>query len=389
MQARSAVGGLWWRFSLVLLLSIKLSLGLRVPRVDHPDEIWTLDVIQRSYGEIITFILGNDNHPPLYYLVIKAWSTIAGDGIGSVRLLSFLFGLLTLLLFALFRHRCRPIAFVAPLLLLATNPLFTYYSATIRPYAFLVFLAALATLSSMALRSERPGCHELQSAEDNPRRRAALQILFYGSCLLLGLTHYYGLLYAMILMVWEFWERRISVSRRPAIIVAALLFIWPLTQVLFGSLNEQIKANDWVNVVPVVSTLNNFLMGLFPSLVVSRQPPFLFSLGLMLCLGSLFLAQKSTLQQFGWNRMGEFLQNDVTYLLSSLIIIFAASMAIDLRVPFSTPYYFLVGLPAMALLFGFWLRWLRGRLGLLPASVLIATVALTQSALTQLRLLAP
>lgn len=389
MPARRAVEGPWWRLSLVLLLSVKLSSGLRVPRVDHPDEIWTLDVIRRSYAGIIAFILGNDNHPPLYYLVIKAWSSIAGVSIDSVRLLSFLFGLLTLLSFALFRLRHRPLAFVAPLLLVATNPLFTYYSATIRPYALLVFLATLATLSSLALRSDRPASEERPSVADHHARRTALQILFFASCLLLGLTHYYGLLYAMILMVWDFWERRLSVSRLPSIIVAALLCLWPLTQFLFGSLNEQIKANDWVNVVPVISTFNNFLMGLFPSLLLSRQPPFLFSIGLMLCLGTIFLSQKPKLRQVAWNRLGDVFHLDEAYLLSSLLVIIAVSTAIDLRVPFSTPYYFLVGLPAMALLFGFWLRWLRSRLGLLPAGVLLATVGLTQIALTQQRLMAP
>jgi uncharacterized membrane protein len=379
----------WWRVLIASLLSLHLSWGLRVPRVDHPDEIWSIAATQRSYGELVAFILGNDSHPPLYYLAIRVWSSVAGDSITSARVLSYLFGLLTLLLFALFHFRSRPITFVAPLLLLASNPLFTYYSATIRPYAFLVFLASAAILSSMALRFETSQQLEPQSAPSVREPRLALQILFYGACLLLGLTHYYGLLYAMILLVWDFFERRISLSRLPTIIVAALLVVWPLLQIFFGTLDKQIESNAWVNVVPVVSTLNNFFLGLFPAVVVSRQLPYLFSLGLLLCLGSILLAPKLRIQSFAWSRICSFLSGDVGYLLSGLFLVYIFSLVADINVPFSTPYYFLVGLPATALLFGFWVRWMRQRLGLLPACLFTATIVLTQLALARQRLMVP
>lgn len=389
MLARDAASGRWWRALILALSALQLSWGLRLPRIDHPDELWALAGIQRSYGQLLAYILGNDNHPPLYYVLVRAWSSVAGESISSGRLLSYLFGLLTLLLFALFHLRSRPINFVAPLLILATNPLFTYYSATIRPYALLVCLAAAAILSSMALRSHGSDAVALRSPLANPSGRLGLQILFYGSCLLLGLTHYYGLLYAMILLAWDALERRISASRLPAILVAASLLVWPLSQILFGTLDKQLESNAWVHVVPVVSTFNNFLMGLFPALVVSRTPAHVFSLGLMLCLGSLLLVPKWKPQSFAGVRIGSFVRSDVGYLLSGLLLILAASVIADLSVPFSTPYYFLVGLPAVALLFGCWVRWMGQRLGLLPASLFVASVVLTQILLTHQRLIVP
>lgn len=382
MQARDAVASRWWRFVIVGVLAWQLSWGLRIPRIDHPDELWTLAAIQGSFGQMIAHILGNDNHPPLYYVVIKVWSFMAGESIGSIRLLSYLFGLLTLLLFALFHPRSRPISFVAPLLVLATNPLLTYFSATIRPYAFLVCLGAGAILSSMALRSEA-------SHQGHQSGRLGLQVLFYGSCLLLGFTHYYGLLYAMILLAWDFLERRISFSRLPTIVVAALLVVWPLLQIFFGSLDKQLESNAWVNVVPIISTFNNFLMGLFPAVTLSRTPPHLFSLGLLLSLGSILVAPRLKPSSFGWGRILSFLKGDVGYLLSGPVLVFAASLVADLSVPFSTPYYFLVCLPAVALLVGYWVRWMRLRLGLLPASFFLASVALTQLMLTRQRFMMP
>ena len=388
-MARKAVDAPLWRILIFSLLSLYLSTGLRMPRAAHPDGIWTLEAARHSYVQLLTYILGNDSHPPLYYLAIKVWSSIAGDGISSGRVLSYLFGLLTLLLFSLFHFRSRPITFVAPLLLIATNPLFTYFSVTIRPYAFVVFLASAALLSSMALRSEDAEKRELQSVPRLHQDRRALQILFYGACLLLGLTHYYGLLYAMTLLVWDFFERRISFSRLPTIIVAALLVVWPLLQIFFGTLDKQLESNDWVNVVPVFSTLNNFLMGLFPAVVVSRQLPYVYSLGLLLCLGSILLPSKLKSQSFTWGAIRSFLVSDVGYLLFGLLVLLAFSIAADVTVPFSTPYYFIVGLPATALLFGYWVRWMRQQLNLLPACLFTATIVITQIMLTKQRLMLP
>jgi hypothetical protein len=378
----------WFRFLIVSLLALHLSWGLRVPRVGHPDELWTLRAIQGSYGQLITHILDHDNHPPLYYILIKGWTFIAGGGIGSIRVLSYLFGLLTLLLFAVFYFRSRPIGFLAPLLVLATNPLFTYFSATIRPYAFMVFLASGAILSSMALRSRTSDQVGLKSLDGLEIGRLGLQMLFYGSCFLLGLTHYYGLLYAMILLAWDLIERRISSSRLPTIMVAGMLIVWPLLQVRFGSLDNQLESNAWVNVVPVVSTLNNFLMGQFPAVVVSRTPAYLFSLGLLLCLGSILFAHRLKLQSLGWSRFVSFLRHDMGYLVTSLVLVFAASLVADLFVPFTTPYYFLVGLPAIALLFGFWVQRMHERFNPLPAALFVAAVVLTQVVLTHQQFMA-
>jgi len=387
MRARARLALHGWQALVVAVLAVQLSSGLRVPRINHPDELWSLGAIQPSYGQLITFVLGQDNHPPLYYLLIKAWSAIAGNSIASVRLLSCLFGLLTLLVFALYLRRRRPLAFIAPLLLLATNPLFSYYSATVRPYALVVLLAAVALLSSLELRSGSSGPIEPSGFEPEPHSRLWLQAIFYGSCLLLGLTHYYGLLYALILLAVEILARRINASRLPAILVASLLCVWPLLQFFFGSLDKQIEANSWVNVVPFISTSNNALMGLFPSVLLSKQPLYLFSFLLTISLFSVALAPqlREAVRQWGWLRC--FLHDDLAYLLGGLALIFAASVVADLRTPFSTPYYFLVGLPATALLFGACVGYGRTRFGAAFTMVFISAVALSQVLLAHARLM--
>ncbi|MFM7268490.1 MAG: glycosyltransferase family 39 protein [Cyanobium sp.] len=387
MRVRDLLQLRWWQPLVLAILAFQLGIGLRIPRIDHPDELWSLGAVQRSYGQLLTFVLGQDNHPPLYYLIIKAWSSIAGNNLASVRILSYLFALLTLFLFALFFRRSRPIVFVAPLLLLATNPLFTYYATMVRPYAFMVLLATLAVLSNLKLRAAIPDPLQATPLQSS-RAILSLQAVFYGSCLALGLTHYYGWLYALILLAFEFFGRRISSSRLPSIIVGSLMFIWPLLQVCFGSLDRQIESNSWVRVVPMVSTLNNALMGLFPAVLASRQPPYLFSIALLLCLATILCTPKLVCRPWdGWSWIRSAFHHPAGYLAAGLGLVYLASLGADLRIPFSTPYYFLVALPAVGILFGFAADLMRQRFGSLPLAIFLVGVTSVQLILVHQRLL--
>ena len=87
--------------------------------------------------------------------------------------------------------------------------------------------------------------------------------------MLLGLTHCYGTLYVAILLAIDAVERRFNRSRLPGIGLFSLLLIWPLYQKLFGSLEMQAESNQLVEMLLFVSTLNNFLMGNLPVILVS------------------------------------------------------------------------------------------------------------------------
>lgn len=50
---------------LLLLLLVHVSVGLRMQRVPHPDEVWTINKLLASSGQLIwVTVLKNDNHPP-------------------------------------------------------------------------------------------------------------------------------------------------------------------------------------------------------------------------------------------------------------------------------------------------------------------------------------
>jgi hypothetical protein len=373
-----------WAYALLIVLALHLSWGLRIPRVVHADERWTLAAIQESPARLIANVLLNDNHPPFYYLIHHAWSGLAGVSIPSGRLLSFAFALFTLAIFFAFHRYGRAVPLITPLLLISTNPLFTYYAATIRPYSLIVALASSATLSALVLRQGG-------EKDPDPRPMLAPRLIFFASCLALGSTHYYGTLLVFVLLGIDLLEGKIDRSRLITLICLGLLLIWPGLQLLSSTAQQQLASNSWVRVMPGVSTFNNFLLGTFPSLILARDPRLLFSLVLLTCLLATRLPWP--LQRPCWplarparQRLAAFVDSRPGYLLLVIGLVFAVSALIDCLTPFTTPYYFLVCLPAVALLFDRLGRDLQHRLGPWSAALLIAGTVASQLVLAGQRL---
>jgi uncharacterized membrane protein len=375
---------------ILAFLAGELAYGVNGISPPHPDEVWTLRVLDMPLDAISSYIFAQDNHPPLYYLVAKVWSLVIGKGIDSIRLLSCLFGGLALAAILAFACLYRRISLLVPLLLLASNPLFVHYSSTVRPYSMVVFLTALATLSGLHLRhsilAERTSIF-LPLAR-NPGR-LVLILTFYSSCLLLALTHYYGTLYALILLAWDFVETHICRRRVPPMLVALAALIWPFCHFLIGSSASQIESNSWVRVFPFVSTLNNVLMALFPVQLISVKPHFVFNLSLILVIALILRPVHARWSLPAFADLTTIMASKEAYLALPIVVLYLFSAVVDLVHPFSTPYYFLVALPSSVVLMGIILAFIRRTFSSIPAFVLLSGVVCSQLLLAHQRLLLP
>ncbi|HJY98769.1 MAG TPA: glycosyltransferase family 39 protein [Patescibacteria group bacterium] len=94
-----------------------------------------------TFTDIILKFPLTDNHPPLYYLVLRAWTQIFGFSEVSLRLPSVIFGVLTVLLVYKIAKNFTKANPIIPTLLLATSPLHIYYSQEARMYSMAAFLA--------------------------------------------------------------------------------------------------------------------------------------------------------------------------------------------------------------------------------------------------------
>ena len=119
------------------LISLNQSLWL--------DEATSALVAKMSITNIFIKFLPGDFHPPLYYLVLKYWSSIFGYSEVSLRLPSVIFGVATVYLIYLIAIKIfnKQIALITAVLM-ATSGLAIYYSQEARMYSLAAFLVTLA-----------------------------------------------------------------------------------------------------------------------------------------------------------------------------------------------------------------------------------------------------
>jgi uncharacterized membrane protein len=141
----------------VLLGILALAAFLRFYKIDAQslwyDEGNSARIAERSLQLIVEGAAG-DIHPPLYYIVLKYWRAVFGEGEAALRSLSALAGVLTvgfayLIGRDLFSRRVGLIA----AFLLAVAPFAVYYGQEARMYALLALCAAASTWALFKVQS--------------------------------------------------------------------------------------------------------------------------------------------------------------------------------------------------------------------------------------------
>lgn len=134
----------------LLLLAIGLFLSLTITRLTRSsywfDEAYSAYLIKFDFKDIIHYT-SLDVHPPLYYFMLKIWSLIFGNNVISLRSLSIVFGVLTLLAVYRLARKVTGRRDTAGLtaLLLAINPVFVRYGIEARMYMVMCLIAVLST----------------------------------------------------------------------------------------------------------------------------------------------------------------------------------------------------------------------------------------------------
>lgn len=133
----------------MIFLITLLGLGLRLISLNQSfwlDEATSATVARNlSFGQIITQFSPGDFHPPLYYLILKVWTLPLGVSEISTRSLSIVCALISIWLIYLIGKTIKnKFAGYAAALLLATSPLFIYYSQEARMYVLETLLVLTA-----------------------------------------------------------------------------------------------------------------------------------------------------------------------------------------------------------------------------------------------------
>jgi mannosyltransferase len=196
-------GGIKWLLPLAILL---LAFGLRLYRLDNQsfsfDEGWTSYAIHYSWRTMWA-VLAPDNHPPSYYVLVKAFADLAGYGDVPLRFFSVICGMVLITgLYALGRRLGGEVMGVTAALFATCVPSFIYYAQEARMYSLLMALAVLSSYSLLRF-SEDTGC----------RRWWVAYVLTTSAALY---THYFAVLLLIAQNVlWLLWCIWGLVGRHP------------------------------------------------------------------------------------------------------------------------------------------------------------------------------
>jgi hypothetical protein len=322
---------------LILFCLTMAGRGLTTAYSYWSDEIWSVAASRSDWGVLIHDWLIPDVHPPLYQILLKLWIGVFGTGEPATRSLSFLLAALGLMAAALCSsghgagRRLFTVAF------LGTSPSFLFYAQESRSYALSLTLSTLMLGTALLLR-QRKGHH-----------RAALRWGFVTSCLLLSLTHYFSLIFVVVVVAVVTAEGTVFRSRRHAIPLLLLMLLPPLCHALLSPPAENLTRIDWIEVTPISGTITQFLAGTLP-LLDPRQGP----RGLLILIGLVGGIGAATLPLLnpGASSRKAPAMGEARFLLTVIIAFVGLMLAIDPFRPMSQSRYYIVTLPALAYLMG-------------------------------------
>ncbi|MBI4050017.1 MAG: glycosyltransferase family 39 protein [Candidatus Doudnabacteria bacterium] len=204
------------------------------------DEAFSALFLRYPWREML-YQISLDVHPPLYYIVLRLWAYVAGQSLFGLRLLSIIFGILTVWAgyrFALAAFKNKKIASLAAILL-AVNPFQVQYALEMRMYALGMFLIML---SSFFL---------VRALETEARRK---KLRFWAGFVLASTaalyTHYYLLFsvgaQALYLLCYFLKKRRLKILFEGALAYCSIFFLYLAWVPVFLVHLQNVQGGYWI-----------------------------------------------------------------------------------------------------------------------------------------------
>jgi len=169
----------------LVILITGLGAGLRVLLLDQQglwlDETFSIWLAHHSVGDMLQWIARIDQHPPLYYLLLRGWMALDGDTPYHVRLLSVLFGTASIpMIYLIGKRMSGAIVGLVAAVLLAVSPFNIRFAQETRMYTLLTFNAAVAIYALVRLLTDAQAVRPIGSQLRDylhARRWSAIQSL--------------------------------------------------------------------------------------------------------------------------------------------------------------------------------------------------------------------
>lgn len=179
------------------------------------DEIFTAAFISDSWGQLFTQWIGPDVHPPLYFILAKAWADQLGTSELSLRSLSYLASTGTIALLWWDWVKNQRLQRLLALVLVTASPTFLYYSQEARSYSFL--LLGCCGLFLSIFYKHNLAKEKIDLPVHNQQRQYASTLTVYLLCLSISLIHYFGFILAAWILFIDLFDRKINSNRLQSI----------------------------------------------------------------------------------------------------------------------------------------------------------------------------
>jgi mannosyltransferase len=239
------------------------------------DEAATIVLVHRGLGGLLSHISSSETTPPLYFVLVWAWTKAFGAGVFAYRSFSALAGTLTIPVIYLAGRWISPRVGVWAAALTTVNPAMYYYSQEARSYALLILFSATALVFWQRALST-PGASRSAGDADQVVGDAGRSVGsagrlagWAGMSVLALLTHYFAVFLfipqAVVLIHRLGWRRVLPFAGAVGLVGLALV---PLARsqtahVLAGSHGSA----SWIEEVPLLSRFaqvpKQFLVGLY------------------------------------------------------------------------------------------------------------------------------
>ena len=285
------------------------------------DELWTLLItdpalsLDAFWGQVLA-----DAHPPLYYLLMRAWSAVFGQSDLTARLPSAIAGILTVVAAA-----AAPLPKSGRLILMAliaVSPGALQYAQEARSYALLLLFSTILTCLCLRL---------VNKPNEEPESRwlfAALTI----TGILASYTHYFGFLLAIAVGTVVFAKRRTWLAAGSLTAAMAAFVPWIVYHPQHMSSGPQLAA--WMAAFPLDETVDWVLR-----LWLGEDPT---PLALGICVAAAIVT--NPLARGSARGQTMFFVG-----LSLALLTIAAAAAVSLRLPILSGRNLIVVLPALYL----------------------------------------
>ena len=281
------------------------------------DESYSIILAQQPVGELI-HLTGVDAHPPLFYLLLKAWGSLFGWSELSLRMMSALLcaltvGVVSLLVRQLFTIRVALVTL--PFLVMA--PFWLRYGYEIRMYALAGLIGALASLALIRATNAK-----------NDRRLWALYAVLVAAGMY---TLYMTVVVWVAHFIWLLLNHRRQIFKQPwfwSYVGAVLLFLPYVSTLIFQYTHSALPG--------IGVMLNLTHIGEAVSMILIYTPEWsvtgLTAIGILATLGfMLYLLDRV------WHQMNIASRRSLSFILCLVLV--PPTIFVLISVPMSQPFF--------------------------------------------------